>query len=70
MKPKYYNKWVRVLHEHDRIKMPIVEFSLVADSNETAHDKGIQWIANNINKKDQHSFYVEVIDYEGEEHES
>jgi hypothetical protein len=70
MKPFHYNKLVRVLRDQDKIKMPYIEFSMMADSNETAHDKGIQWIVNNINKKNQHEFLVEVIDYEGEEDES
>jgi hypothetical protein len=65
-KPKHYNKLVRVLHEKDSFRFPVIEFSMQADSNEQAHDRGIQWIINNITK-DHSEFIVEVVDYEGEE---
>jgi hypothetical protein len=65
MKPKHYNKLIRVYHEHDKLKLPIIEFSLQADSNEQAHDRGIKWILENI-EKDHAAFMVEVVDYEGE----
>ena len=70
MKPKHYNKLVKVYKRDGNIKIPLIEFSMQAASNQEAHDKGAEWVFTNINMDARKHLEIDIIDYTGGEEDA